>query len=73
MKIESVLHILAVALAMTAFGIHVVSQLLFPGSGTMEDLPIWMLLAAVCLETGYRQTNMPETKNETPQKHNLLK
>lgn len=71
MKIEAVLHMLALVLAMAALGMHAASRLLFPEAGMAGSIPVWPLL--LCTAMLYGRRAKPHAGNERPMNHNQLK
>lgn len=70
MKIETLLHTLALVLAAFALGLHVASRLLFPEAGMTGSLPVWLLLlctGALC-GSGRKRTDVNERENPQPLK-----
>lgn len=69
MKIETLLHRLALVLAAFALGLHVASRLLFPEAGMTGSLPVWLLLCTgVLCGSGRKRTDLNESENPQPLK-----
>lgn len=70
MKIETLLHTLALVLAAFALGLHVASRLLFPEAGMTGSLPVWLLLlcTGVLCGSGRKRTDVNESENPQPLK-----
>lgn len=70
MKIETLLHRLALVLAAFALGLHVASRLLFPEAGMTGSLPVWLLLlcTGVLCGSGRKRTDLNESENPQPLK-----